>query len=324
MRNPMLVILAIGLAIVSLPAKANPSPSASITARLASCDSAVVRLAAAELLRDPNTLGEPLMLFHAAMGERMAGRKEEAAFLYLAARLRTARQILFEKGDRLQLIAVMSMTVGPLVMPVLEADPALARTVVKRVIDWDRSTPDPFRDREAAKAGDIPEKLAKIDAVLARFPEQIGGDPARLVSARDADQRAEQQIKSTNVQRCGPGTLDAVDAEVATTRIRSEAERLAKTHPFVLRQAGGTVKSVSVGAWQKGTSGVPSRLTVSVSPASGATFYAEIDAEISITADRKLGAIKTSLACITYLWLGQRDGSWKNVCLDDPKAIKPN
>ncbi len=78
------------------------------------------------------------MLFHAASGERAAGRKEEAAFLFLAARLRTSRQILFENGDR-PLLTIMMMTVGPLVMPVLEADPELARRVVKRVIGSTRS-----------------------------------------------------------------------------------------------------------------------------------------------------------------------------------------
>ena len=147
-----LAILALCLATVVSPSVAAPSRDASVETRLGSCDPAVVRSAVGELLRDPKTPQEPLMLFHAAAGERMAGRKEEAAFLYLAARLRTARQILFESGDRPQLMAIMNMAVGPLVMPALEADAELARRVVRRVIEWDRSTPDPFRDRQEAKS----------------------------------------------------------------------------------------------------------------------------------------------------------------------------
>src|SRR5262249_28002337 len=95
MRTPtcFLAFLAFCLAIVSYPSSAAPASDASIDARLASCDPAVARSAVDEILRDPKTLQEPLMLFQAATGARMAGRKE-AAFLYLAARLRTSRQVL--------------------------------------------------------------------------------------------------------------------------------------------------------------------------------------------------------------------------------------
>ena len=320
---PFSAILALCLATLALPSAATSPSDASVTARLGSCDAAIVRKAVDEMLGDPKTLQEPLMLFHAASGERMAGRPEEAAFLFLAARLRTSRQILFEKRDRPQLRSIMLMTSGPLVMPILEADPELARRVVKRVIDWDRATPDPFREREAAKSGEIAEKLAAIDAGLARLPDQLRDDPARVAQARQALDESERQIKASHAQRCGPGTLDPADAEAATERIRSAAESLARTHPFVVAQAGGKVESVSVGAYQMGPGRLPTRLTASVSPASGKAFFAEVDAESTITPERKLGAVKMSLACVTDLWIGQRDASWKNVCVDDPKARKP-
>jgi hypothetical protein len=321
--GPLPAVLALCLAVLSLPAAAASPHDASVAARLGSCDAGVVRKAADEMLGDPKTLHEPLMLFHAASGERMAGRNEQAAFLYLAARLRTSRQILFEKGDRPQLLSIMLMTSGPLVMPILEADPELARRVVKRVIEWDRATPDPFREREAAKSGEIAEKLAAIDAGLARLPDQIGDDPARVAQARLALADAERQIKASHAQRCGPGTLDPADAEAATERIKSAAESLARAHPFVVAEAGGEVKSVSVGTYQMGPSRLPTRLTASVSPASGKAFYAEVDAEATITPERKLGAVKMSLACVTDLSPGYRDARWKNVCTDDPKARKP-
>ncbi len=287
-------ILAFCLVTLSLPSAAAPPGDPSVTARLGSCDAAVVRKAVDEMLGDPKTLQEPLMLFHAASGERIAGRTEEAAFLYLAARLRTSRQILFEKGDRPQLLSIMLMTVGPLVMPILEADPELARRVVRRVIDWDRATTDPFREPEAAKSGEIAEKLLAIDAGLTRLPDQLRDDPARVAQARQALDESERQIKASYAQRCGPGTLDPADAEAATERIKSAAESLARTHPFVAALAGGEVKSTSVGAYQMGRGRLPTRLTVSVSPANGKAFYAEVDAESAITPERKLGAVKMS------------------------------
>jgi hypothetical protein len=321
--NSFSAILALCLATLSFRAGAAPPRDASIEARIASCDSAVVRAAVDEILRDPKTLREPLMLFHAASGERAAGRKEEAAFLYLTARLRTSRQILFEKGDRPQLLTIMMMTVGPLVMPVLEADPELARRVVKRVIDWDRSTPDPFRDKEEAKSGEIAKKIAEIDAGLARLPDQIRDNPARVAKAREENEQAERQIKAMDVQRCGPGTLDPVDAEAAAERIKGQAELLAKAHPLVLSRAGGAVKSVNIGSYKQGAGRLPERLTVSVTPVMGSPFYAEVDAVATITPERKLGPVKFSLACLTDLWIGQRQASWKDVCVGDPNAIKP-
>lgn len=321
---PFAAILAFCLATFALSSAAAPSGDPSVTARLGSCDAAVVRKAVDEMLGDPKTLQEPLMLFHAASGARMAGRTEEAAFLYLAARLRTSRQILFEKGDRPQLLSIMLMTTGPLVMPILEADPELARRVVKRVIEWDRSTPDPFREREAAKSGDIEEKMAAIDAGLMRLPDQLRDDPTRVAQARQALDESERQIKASYAQRCGPGTLDPADAEAATERIKRAAESLARTHPFVVAQAGGEVKSSSVGAFQMSPSRLPTRMTVSVSPANGKALYAEVDAEATITPERKLGAVKMSLACVTDLWIGQRGAFWKDVCVDDPKARKPS
>lgn len=282
-----------------------------------------MRAAVDEMLRDPKTLQEPLMLFHAASAMRMAGHKEEAAFLYLAARLRASRQILFEKGDRPQLLAIMTMTTGPLIMPGLTTDPDMARRVVQRVLEWDRATPDPFRAREAAKSEEMQVSLAKIDDGLVRLPDLLIEDPARVEKARIEEEQAERMIKAGRDERCGPGKLDAVEAEAATERIRKQAVSLVMMHPFVLGRAGGSVKFADVGSWQQAPSRLPTRLTVSVVPDSGDTFYAEVDAVAVISPERKLASVKTTLACLTKLWVGQRNASWKDVCEGDPAALRP-
>jgi hypothetical protein len=316
-------ILALNLVTFASPSGAATLQAASVDARLASCDSAVVQSAIAELLRDPVSLREPLVLFQAALAARMAGRKEQAAFLYLAGRLRTARQIVFDQGDRPQLLAVMNMSVGPLVMPGIEADPELARKVVERVIKWDRSTPDSFRDSKAAKSGTLVQRLAEIDAGLAQLPVQIRKDGARAAAVHDASEQAERQIEAMYAERCGPGTLDSVDLLEASRRIRSQAEGLVSTHPLVIRRAGGALKAVSVVEELLGPSRLPKRLTLAVQHVTGQIFYAEVDVTTSITPGRKLGSVRMSLACISELPLGQRDASWKDACMGDPKAVKP-
>jgi hypothetical protein len=166
------------------------------------------------MLRDPQALREPLTFFQAALAERMAERKEEAAFLFLAGRLRTSRQILFEKGDRPQLLAIMLMTVGPLTMPVLQTDPELARRVVRRTIDWDRSKPDPFRDRNEAKTGINAQKIAEIDAGLAQLPSLL---PANRT---DEQEFAERQLSAMRAERCGAASTGSAQPSAAVKRIK--------------------------------------------------------------------------------------------------------
>ncbi|MET0857860.1 MAG: hypothetical protein ABWY27_13980 [Telluria sp.] len=193
LRAPLLVLLIA----IALPC------GAAVSDRLESCDPAVVRAAAEEIFRDPHTLSEPLTLYQAAMGLAVAGQDEQAAVMYFTARLRSSRQMLFESGNRQSLLGVMEMMISPLVMPALVADPELARELVRRVVDWDRSTPDPFRDSPAAKSAEIQRKIAEIDAAMARLPDQIRDDPTRATKALEMARVAKRQINSIVSNRCG-------------------------------------------------------------------------------------------------------------------------
>lgn len=201
----MKAILIACLIALALPAHAGTKEG------LDSCDPAVVRAAAEEVLRDPATLKEPLMLYHPALGLALTGQNEQAALMYLTARLRTSRHAVVAAGDRNQLLGVMEMTISPLVMSTLWNDPALARRLVQRVIEWDRATPDPTRNSEAAKSAEIQKKLAQIDAAIARFPDQIRDDPNRAAKALAMDTEAKRQMKPMVAERCRsrtPGVLN--------------------------------------------------------------------------------------------------------------------
>lgn len=316
----VLTLLTLFLAVFSCFANATPKSGPSIENRLKSCDIAVVHAAAEEMFRDPQTLQEPISLFYAAIAERRTGRKEEAAFLYNAAFLRTARHALIVGGDYPQLLAIMRMTVGPMIMPDIVADPEMAKRVVRRVIDWHRSTPDPFRDRvETTISAKVKVKLAEIDASYASLLDKTP-DPVRIAKAQELAAQVEQEIKSKEAIHCAPGTLDSLHTEAATERIQRHAELLTKSHPLVLSRAGGAIRSVRV-IQTSLANNIPKRLTVSVAPMTGATFYAEVDAISTVTSDRKLATVKFSLECL-------RDSSGnqdrlKDVCQSDSKSIKP-
>lgn len=80
--------------------------------RLKSCDPIVSLAAAEEIVRDPSLLKEPLEMFSPAMAIFMRGKKDEGVFWFYAAQLRTRYRLVFEKGDRGQLMTIMMMTMG--------------------------------------------------------------------------------------------------------------------------------------------------------------------------------------------------------------------
>ena len=297
MRTFSLAITALSLAAAAAFADAAPSAQASLEARLASCNPAVMRAAADEVLHDPKTLREPIVLFPAAISMRMAGDHEQAAFLYFAARLRVGRQLLFQQGDRVQVLRVMEMTAGPLVFPDLYLDPALARRVVERVIEWDRNTPDPFRDRPA-HADDIQRQLAAIDQVLAGIPAELQADRSGMNAAPQAQAEARRMVQLAREDRCGPGKMDPVDLEAAMAGIDTQVHALVRTDPTVVRRAGGDLASVDTLLGSSDVTGQPQRFVIAVHPTAGRPFYALVDVQASITPERTLGAVRMSLACI--------------------------
>lgn len=297
MRTFSLAITALSLAAATALAGAAPAPQASLNARLASCNPAVMRAAADELLHDPKTLHEPIILFQAAISLRMADDQEQAAFVYLAARLRVGRQLLFQQGDRVQVLRVMEMTAGPLVFPDLYLDPALARRVVERVIEWDRNTPDPFRDRHP-HSDDIQRQLAAIDQVLAGIPAELQANRSGMSAAPQAQAETQRMVQLTREQECGPGRMDPVDLEAAMAGIETQVHALVRTDALVLRRAGGDPASVDTSLGPSDVTGQAGRFVIAVHPKAGRPFNALVDVQASVTPERTLGAVRMSLTCI--------------------------
>ncbi len=294
----------------------------SVSARLQSCDASTVRAAADEVLADPATLEEPSSLIVAAIGAHGAGDRERAAFLYLAGRLRTSRKLVFDARHDAGASALMGLAAGA-IMPGVVVDPDLARRVVQRVLDWDRATPDPVRSRTQPSTTQQAAELRSIEAALRKVAEPIR-DPERMNEMRERAADNEGTRRAMRAQRCSTGKLDAVEVEQLDMQMRTEAERLVRSHSLVLGRAGGTPKSVFVASsFAFEHSGKPRRLTVMVSSKAGKNFYAEVNAGFTRTPDGRPGPLKISLVCITDLWVGERDPSSDDVCVTDPKALRP-
>jgi len=120
--------------------------------RLASCDAKVALAAVQEIISRPESLEEPMELFSVAPPLFHHGQKDEAVFWFYAAQLRTRYQLVFEQGDRGQLFQIMLMSIGPLINSYAFQDVSKLDRTLDRVLEWDRTTPNPYREKPRSAA----------------------------------------------------------------------------------------------------------------------------------------------------------------------------
>jgi hypothetical protein len=125
--------------------------------RLNSCDAKTALAAAEEIIDNPATLKEPLDLFAPAFTYFMHGKKDKAVFWFYAAQLRVEYQLAFQNGDRGQLLKGMRMLVGPPILNYAYQDISNLGSILDRVLEWDKKTPNPYREKP--RTSDINNKI---------------------------------------------------------------------------------------------------------------------------------------------------------------------
>lgn len=169
--------------------------------RLQSCNPSIALAAAEEIIRAPETLKEPLELFSPAAIFFQQGKKDEAVFWFYAAQLRTRYQLVFEKGDRGQLLTIMMMTAGVQINNYAFQDTANFSRILDRVLEWDRATPNPFRDQPTSDLVD--QQVAKVYSGLADLKTKLIVDKANIeAKARQAAPGIEQAYSLKGKQSC--------------------------------------------------------------------------------------------------------------------------
>ena len=274
--------------------------------RLKSCDPGIAVAAAKEILSAPRALKEPLELFGPAFILFQNGEQDEAVFWFYAAQLRVRYQLAFEKGDRGQLLSIMLMTIGPLINNYVFQDIHKLDRVIDRVLEWDKTTPNPFSEKSHS---------ADVEAHLEKVYSGIRELKAKLVTEKDdIEQKAkaaapqfEQMARQSKTHPCQPGEPDPAFANRTIKTEKKSVAEFAKRHPDVLRESGTIKYAVVLSYKQDGKSALPIRYTVSIN-GSTKRVYAEID--VSRSGDRS----SFVLACVTHLWIGQRD-PFKDVCV---------
>jgi hypothetical protein len=122
--------------------------------KLESCDPKIAVAAAEDFINNPDMLKEPLALFSPAFVLFLNGKKDDAVFWFYAAQLRVRYQLVFEKGDRGQLLSVMMMTMGPSINNYAFQDTSNLNRILDRVLEWDKKTSNPFRDKTKSESDD--------------------------------------------------------------------------------------------------------------------------------------------------------------------------
>lgn len=274
------------------------------TDRLKSCEPGIALAAAKEILSDPKTLKEPLEMFSPAFILFQNGEKDEAVFWFYAAQLRVRYQLAFEKGDRGQLLSIMLMTVGQPINNYAFQNVRKLDRIIDRVLEWDKTTPNPFREK--SRTGDIEANLEKVYSGLHDLKVKLVNEKNDIEQkARAAATEIEKMSALSKTQPCRPGEPDPAYTNRTIEMEKASVTEFAKRQPEVLREAG-MITDASVASYRQNKSGLPSRYTVSINGAKK-TIYAEIDVS------RSANSSSFVLACVTHLWLGQRD-PFKDVC----------
>lgn len=274
--------------------------------RLKSCDPSVALSAAKETLNDPKTLQEPLEMFSPALILFQSGEHDEAVFWFYAAQLRVRYQLAFQKSDRSQLLQVMLMTVGPPINNYAFQDVLKLDRQLDRVLEWDKTTPNPLR--EGTRADDIKGQIEKAYAGFRDLRSKLRVEKDDIEQkAKAAAPQIEQMYIQMRSRPCQPGSPDPAYANRTIKMEKNSVEEFTKNHKDVLREVG-VIKYVSVSSYRLNPkSTLPSRYTVSVD-GTNKLLFAEV--EVSRSGDHA----SFVLACTTTLSLGQRD-PFKDVCV---------
>ena len=175
--------------------------------RLKSCDPRIALAAAKEILNGLNTLNEPLEMFAPAYVLLQNGEKDEAVFWFYAAQLRVRYQLAFKKGDRGQLLSVMLMTIGPPINNYAFQDVRNLDRIIERVLEWDRATPNPLRDRPRSR--DVEANLEKVYSGIRDLRSKLVAEKDDFEQkARAAAPQIEQSYAQSKPRACKPGEPD--------------------------------------------------------------------------------------------------------------------
>ncbi|MDR1277108.1 MAG: hypothetical protein LBL72_12155 [Candidatus Accumulibacter sp.] len=270
-----------------------------VAVRLKSCDARIALAAAKELLNGPKSLKEPLEMFGPAFVLFQNDERDEAVFWFYAAQLRVQYQLAFEKGDRGQLLSIMRMTTGAPINNYAFQDVSNLGRILDRVLEWDKATPNPYRNRPKTDA--INKQLEQVYAGLNDLKTKIASEKEELeTEARKAAPRIEQMYSMKNNPHCRAGQVDPANVASETAKEKVLIGEYIMNNQDIIRNAGEIKNTWVEYGSTRSTDTMPFRYEVGVMSTAGKESYAIVDVS------RTDGEVKFSLVCIARLrWVSR-------------------
>ena len=188
--------LAFVLAAWLLPVAAQPK----VEDRIMSCDPKVALAAAKEVIESPASLKQPFALFLPVAILYQNGERDEAVFWFYAALLRARLEMLYQSGLDAPFRAVMD-TSGALINSYAYQDIAKFNTTLDRVLEWDRKTPNPFRER--AKTPEERERVGSVYTGLGEMRAKLNAQKESVEQrAREVGELLQKEAREVQAKRC--------------------------------------------------------------------------------------------------------------------------
>lgn len=280
----------------------------SVEDRLKFCDQQIVHSAAGEIVNSTTSLKEPMSLFLSAISMFQHGKKDEAVFWFYASQLRVRYQLVFEKGDRGQLLTIMLMTMGPTINNYAFQDISNLNRILDKVVEWDKQTPNPFRGKP--RTPEMDKQIEQIYIGMSDFKIKLTKEKTDLEEkakkAAPAIEHAFTEGNKRNAAICRKGIFDST--YFANTSSNEEFLIKGFIEDFVISSPEAIVESKLINRVQIESKNInndsvfPYRYITSLDGGSKKLFAV-------VNVARQVDSAKFTLACITSIPKEQRNPS---------------
>ena len=272
--------------------------------RLQACDSNIALPAAEEVVKSSIPIEDPSQLFPAAEILFASGKKDEAVFWQWVAYVRSRYQSGIPTGELADFSAVLTRGSTLPINNYALQDTSTFDLILKRVLEWDRDTPNPFREGYNTVDG-----LARVEGMYRNLEELRMKIAARREQIEQEARSAAPKILETHAlmrkKQCRKELIGRAQASRVIDRERVLVVEFVRNQRDVIDAVGTDYRAYTGSYTLDHNQLLPSRYEVTIK--GNRLAYAIVDVS------REVGRAEFHLACITHTPLGQRE-VFKDAC----------
>jgi|SoiMethySBSTD1v2_1073268.scaffolds.fasta_scaffold182295_2 hypothetical protein len=270
--------------------------------RLKSCDLKVASAAAEQIVTSAVAVDQPSELHSVADILFAQGRKDEAVFWFWVAQLRGRYQSGIPRSDLFGFPALLNRASQQPINNYALQDTRKFDLILTRVLEWDRNTPNPFREKYSTADG-----LTRVEAMYRSFEDLRTRVAAEREQLEHQARAAEQQVLQAHAsykRACRKELVSPAQARAMINLERGLVVDFVRNQADVMRAVGAGF-GADVGSYTlEHIQLLPSRYEVTVK-GEGVAFAI-------VDVSRNAGKAEFTLACVT------RKSLWEREVFTDP------